>query len=285
MTIEAIASSDFSGLTQLNTKKKDEALPLVAKQFEALFLQSMLKSMRMSQHFLEESSPFRSKDHDTFEEMLDAQYVSNIANGPRGIGLAQMLTQQLEQKPPAQLQPITTTTVLSQDAPISPSLEKPEDELIQSIWPIAKQAASVIGLDPKILLAQTMLETGWGKFINKTPEGESSHNLFNIKATHPKEPAVNVKTTEYIANTPIKTNASFKKYASYEQSFQDYIALVQNNDRYQEALAATNNPEKYVQALHQAGYATDPRYSEKIMAIYQGNELKESLKRCGLESS
>lgn len=296
MKVSGIATSDFAGLTELKAQAVKDAkgtAPEVAKQFEALFLQSMLKSMRMGEHFLDESSPFRGKDRETFQEMLDAQYASNIA-GSRGIGLATMLTKQLEsatdpQKSiPVEIQgsvamPAQQTTVLKQSS--DANQDKPAtiiDDFVKSIWPKAKEAASLIGLDPKLLMAQAALETGWGKFVTKDAEGGSSNNLFNIKiGANSEHDSVNVKTTEYIADTPIKMNASFRKYASVEESFNDYVSLIKGDERYQGALASASNPEIYVNELHKAGYATDPEYSTKILSIYRGDELNQAIQRCG----
>lgn len=136
---------------------------------------------------------------------------------------------------------------------------------IQSLWPIAQQVASTIGLDPKILIAQAALETGWGKSIVSNSEG-SSNNLFNIKSSSAH--SVLVTTTEYDAGESYKTSASFKKYESIEQSFTDYVNLISNNTRYQVALAHASDPELYVQELQKAGYATDPDYAEKILSVY-----------------
>jgi flagellar protein FlgJ len=136
---------------------------------------------------------------------------------------------------------------------------------IQSLWPIAQQVASTIGLDPKILIAQAALETGWGKFVVSDSEG-SSNNLFNIKSSSAH--SVLVTTTEYEVGESYKTKASFKKYESIEQSFTDYINLIVTNHCYQAALAHSSDPELYVQELQKAGYATDPDYAEKILAIY-----------------
>lgn len=293
MTVQGIATSDFSALNELKVQAQNnakEALPEAAKQFEGIFLQSMLKSMRMGQHFLEESSPFRGKDRETFQDMLDAQYASTIANS-KGVGLAEMLAKQMEHNlPNAEPTEKRTTETVNSDS-ISPKPVKQEqdkstntiDEFVKSIWPKAKQAASIIGLDPKILMAQAALETGWGKFVTKDVDGTSSNNLFNIKSGNSKEfDSVNVKTTEYIADTPIKINASFRKYPSVEQSFNDYISLIKGNDRYQNALASAANPELFVNELHKAGYATDPNYSTKILSIYHGDELNQAIQRCEL---
>ncbi len=294
MTVERIATSDFQGLNELKVKaNKDakEALPEVARQFEGIFLQSMLKSMRMGQHFLDESSPFSGKNEATFQEMLDGQYAKSISES-KGIGLADMLTKQLEgavKNSTNHLEiPDSSASTLRTPA-LSGDLNKPKstsvvvDDFVKSIWPTAKQAASMMGLDPKILMAQAALETGWGKFIAKDADGSSSNNLFNVKTGGSKEfDSVKINTTEYIADTPIKTSASFRKYSSVEQSFNDYVSLIKGNERYQNALANAGNPELYVNELHKAGYATDPNYGSKILSIYHGDELNQAIERCGL---
>lgn len=299
--LNGIATSDFSALADLKAKAVTDAkgaAPEVAKQFEGVFIQSMLKSMRMGQHFLDDSSPFRGKNRETFEDMLDAQYASNIA-GSKGIGVAAMLTRHLGavnnvQTPAPNAIPTAMPVASSAMQYITPKqsassdANKPAttvDDFVQSIWPKAKEAASLIGLDPRILMAQAALETGWGKFITKDAEGNSSNNLFNIKSgANSDYDSVNVKTTEYIADTPIKVNASFRKYSSIEQGFEDYISLIKRDGRYQDALASAANPESYVRELHKAGYATDPEYSTKILSIYRGDELNQAIQRCDLSA-
>ncbi len=299
--LHGIATSDFSALADLKAKAVTDAkgaAPEVARQFEGIFIQSMLKSMRMGQHFLDDSSPFRGKNRETFEDMLDAQYASNIA-GSRGIGVATMLTRQLGEvtNTPAQatnatppMMPTAASAMqgVTSKQPVSSDANKPAptvDDFVQSIWPKAKEAAALIGLDPKILIAQAALETGWGKFIAKDADGTSSNNLFNIKSgANSSYDSVNVKTTEYIADTPIKMSASFRKYSSIEQGFDDYISLIQQDGRYQGALASAANPENYVRELHKAGYATDPEYSTKILSIYHGDELNQAIERCDLSA-
>ncbi|MCA0403553.1 MAG: flagellar assembly peptidoglycan hydrolase FlgJ [Proteobacteria bacterium] len=297
-----IAVSDFKNLQDLKLKADrdpNKALPEVAKQFEAIFLQSMLRVMRESQHFIDESSPFRGQNEETFQEMLDGQYASSITEG-RGISLADVLTKQLQTKEPSEnkqaLRAINTPKIeakpiaLHKENQVKPIAKEENfnlgtgiDEFVKSIWPLARDAASIIGLDPKILMAQAALETGWGKFVAKDAEGLSSNNLFNIKSTAKSKDSVEIKTTEYIANTPIKTNASFRKYASVEHSFNDYVSLIKGSSRYETALANANDPERFVDELSKAGYATDPQYANKILSIYNGSELEQALVRNGFK--
>lgn len=305
MGIERIANTDFRSLQELKLASKEDpkkALPGVAKQFEGIFLQSMLKTMRMSAHFVDDKSPFRGRNAETFQEMLDGQYVSKMVDSPSGIGIAEMMTRQLggkvqKSKNALEIGQISTKyTIPKGDVgktnPANPSLAMKNtessgtamiDNFVSSVWDKAKQAASIMGLDPKILIAQAALETGWGQSVAKDADGSSSNNLFNIKSgNNTSFDSVQIKTTEYIADTPIKVSASFRKYGSIEDSFNDYVSLIRNNDRYQNALANASNPERYVNELSKAGYATDPNYGSKILSIYHSEELNQAMKRCGL---
>lgn len=295
MSIQGIATSDFQHLNELRVEANHDAkkaLPEVAKQFEGIFLQSMLKTMRMGQHFLDESSPFSGKNQATFQEMLDGQYVNTLSES-KGVGLAAMLAKQLENSVGNQDKPIKNTSSptfgIASQSPVTINADQEHsspntiDDFVKSIWPKARQAASMMGLDPKILIAQAALETGWGKHIAKDADGSSSNNLFNIKSTPNSEfDSVKIKTTEYIADTPLKMSASFRKYPSVEQSFNDYVSLIKGSERYQGALANAGDPELYVNELHKAGYATDPQYGTKILSIYHGEELNQAIERCGL---
>ncbi|MFC3907751.1 flagellar assembly peptidoglycan hydrolase FlgJ [Legionella dresdenensis] len=308
MAINGIAVGDFSGLHDLKRQAQvdaKKALPEVAKQFETIFLQSMMKSMRMGQHFIDQSSPFRGKHAETFQDMLDDNYASNIASG-KGIGFASALVKQLTRQVESTQKAAETeishkiampekTGITFASQPAVPAVNKVATDaaqvapvevsqtitdFVKSIWPYAKQAASMLGLDPKLLVAQAALETGWGKYVAKDSDGSTSNNFFNIKATdQEKNNSVKIKTTEFIADTPIKLSAFFKKYPTIGHSFNDYVSLIKGNSRYEDALTNADNPKRYVEALHEAGYATDPDYASKIMSIYNGDELNQIVGR------
>lgn len=141
-------------------------------------------------------------------------------------------------------------------------------EFVATMLPMAEAAAEKIGVDPRYLVAQAALETGWGKSIIRTRDGESSHNLFGIKAHGGWDgESARVLTTEYRGGKAVKEAASFRAYDSYAQSFDDYVSFLQNNGRYEKALNATESPERFVKELQQAGYATDPHYARKIAQI------------------
>lgn len=152
-------------------------------------------------------------------------------------------------------------------APGKAAFSSPQ-EFVATMLPMAEAAAEKIGVDPRYLVAQAALETGWGKSIIRTRDGDSSHNLFGIKSHGGWQgESARVLTTEYKGGKPVKEAASFRAYDSYAQSFDDYVSFLQNNGRYEKALSSTENPERFVKELQQAGYATDPNYARKISQI------------------
>jgi len=155
-------------------------------------------------------------------------------------------------------------------APLSsPALEDTE-RFIEVLRPHAEKAARELGVDANLLLAQAALETGWGRAVIKHANGANSHNLFNIKADQRWQgPQAVVNTLEYENGVAQRKKAAFRSYASYEESFRDYVAFLKENPRYNEALRQTEQPARYIRALQRAGYATDPRYADKVMKIYQ----------------
>lgn len=148
------------------------------------------------------------------------------------------------------------------------------EDFVRQLHPYAEQAAKELGVEPRVLLAQAALETGWGRSLIKNGNGESSFNLFNIKADKSwRGKQAQVPTLEFEQGIAKKVNAGFRSYASFQESFQDYVAFIKNNPRYGDALKQAGNGERYLHELQRAGYATDPNYANKIMSIYHGNAM------------
>ncbi|WP_409523841.1 flagellar assembly peptidoglycan hydrolase FlgJ [Nitrincola sp. MINF-07-Sa-05] len=153
--------------------------------------------------------------------------------------------------------------------------ESPE-EFVEALLPLAEAVAGELGVDPKVLLAQAALETGWGRFITQDQQ-RSSYNLFNIKTGSRWEgDQVRVSTLEYNQGIPQREMANFRAYESYEDSFRDYVSFLKNSPRYQIALEHADNPARYLQELQAAGYATDPAYADKIERIFSGAVLAQA---------
>lgn len=155
------------------------------------------------------------------------------------------------------------------------------ERFVAEIWDHAKQAAKELGVDPRALVAQAALETGWGKRQIKTGDGDSAHNLFGIKATGWKGERARTATHEYTNGVKHTETADFRAYASPAESFADYVRLLKNNPRYQQALAAGKDIAGFARGLQRAGYATDPTYANKIASIANGPTLGKVLSAIG----
>ncbi|WP_137805368.1 flagellar assembly peptidoglycan hydrolase FlgJ [Pseudomonas sp. G(2018)] len=142
------------------------------------------------------------------------------------------------------------------------------DAFVSTMLPMAKEAADRIGVDPRYLVAQAALETGWGKSVMRAQDGSSSHNLFGIKTGSSwKGDSARAITSEFRNGEMVKETAEFRSYASYKDSFHDLVTLLQSNNRYQDVVKSADNPEQFVRELQKAGYATDPNYASKISQI------------------
>ena len=240
----------------------------IAKNTEndKLFLYYLTKNHCMEQLLIEDPRIFSNEDFEPSKEAISIpsqQYfiaaTSSVCVEPQFI----------------QTQPLSTLSTASIKQTSLRIINQSVESFIKSIWPHAKKSASLIGVDPKLLLAQVALETGWGQSVAKDSNGSSSNNLFNIKATKGSLDSIQVNTQEYIDNETTSTQASFKKYSSLLHSFTDYIDLIKLSPRYQKTLEQANNPEQYVKELEKAGYATDPHYAEKLLSIYHGDLLNQ----------
>lgn len=149
-------------------------------------------------------------------------------------------------------------------------------EFIRTVLPAAQQAAAVLGLEPVALIAQAALETGWGTKQLIDQQGKSGFNLFGIKAqTGWQGDSAQAETIEYRQGVAQKESATFRLYQNVEQSMQDYVRFIQQNPRYQAALTVTAEPAAYFRQLQAAGYATDPNYARKVVAVMQSPILQQ----------
>ena len=125
------------------------------------------------------------------------------------------------------------------------------------------------GFDPKIVIAQSALETGWGRH---TP----GHNLFGIKSYHEDHMgSKKLVTTEVVNNKEVHALAEFSSPNSFDASVRAYIHLINHTRRYRHIMelfkglpTTAENAEKYITAVHDAGYSTDPKYVIKAMGCY-----------------
>lgn len=177
--------------------------------------------------------------------------------------------------------PSQASNKISSELNVSLNTESP-GAFVQSLYPIVKNVAFKIGLDPLMMIAQAALETGWGKHLVKDSQGKSSNNLFNIKAdSRWGGPRVTTQTVEYRDGIAIKEVAKFRRYDSIVTSAKDFIDFIQNNPRYQGALEKTADSQKFIEELQRAGYATDPNYAKKIQSVYERVNAELTMKTEG----
>lgn len=258
--------ADFQGIASLKNDAKAQAptaLKEAARQFESLFTQMLLKSMREANKSFGEDSLFGSDQADMYQDMFDDQIAMQMSKG-KGLGLADMLVRQLQGGVSGAAPASETQGTGQTPGPIAASKE----EFLRKLRPHAEQAAREIGVDPDALLAQAALETGWGRSVPGNAQGDSSFNLFGIKAGSQWSGAtVNVPTLEFESGIPVRKVERFRAYDSPADSFRDYAALIRDSARYANARGAGDNVEAFATALQQGGYATDPHYAQKIAAV------------------
>ncbi len=140
---------------------------------------------------------------------------------------------------------------------------KPE-EFVATMLPHAAKAAEKLGLPPQVLIAQAALETGWGKKIM------SGLNVFGIKADAGWKGNYTTQNTHEVYNgQAVPEKAKFRAYGSYGEAFENYVEFLEQNPRYAKAiaLAKAGDVAGYIQAIKDAGYATDPKYADKWASI------------------
>ncbi|UQZ10803.1 flagellar assembly peptidoglycan hydrolase FlgJ [Providencia stuartii] len=288
------AAFDLQSLSHLKrelTDSPDKGLRQVTQQLEATFVQMMLKSMRDA---LPQDGLFSSDQTRMLTSMYDQQIAQDLSQ--KGLGFGEMMYQQL-----TQMQGDTS----SEDVPVEPfnmddrlidslpnqamaqivrrfaplgdalsssmqkvkSLSLNSQNFISRLIEPAKVASQKSGISHLLVLAQAALESGWGRREILTAEGKTSHNLFGIKAGKSWQgPVTNIMTTEVINGKSIKMRDDFRVYGSYEEAIADYINLLTENPRYRDVKHA-QSPEVAARRLHQAGYATDPNYADKLITL------------------
>jgi flagellar protein FlgJ len=278
MTAPINASFDFSALASLRNDAKAQdpsALKEVAKQFESLFTQMLMKSMRDANRSFGEDSLFGSQQGDFYQDMFDDQMALHLSKG-EGLGLADMLVRQLTQSGMVKPAEATATSGAEASAPaqkISSSsdhepLAKSKADFVRMMMPHAQRAGNALGVDPSALVAQAALETGWGRAVPSQASGSSSFNLFGMKAGSSWNGATaHVPTLEFEDGVPVRKVERFRAYTSPADSFNDYARLIGGNPRYENARGAGGDVATFASALQEGGYATDPNYAQKVVAV------------------
>ena len=274
MAIAPVDNSFYADPQGLNALKRDahaqtpSALRETARQFESLFTGMMLKSMRAA---TPKDPLFSSDQTDFYQDMFDQQLATQMSKG-KGTGLAEMLVQQLLRSGAAPAASGVAKPVSDAAAP-STSLNWPpasREEFVQALLPAATAAGQQLGVDPRSLIAHAALETGWGKSMPRAADGSCSYNLFGIKAGGSWTGETVTSPTSEVVNGKVQSqSAAFRRYASPADCMQDYANLLSGSSRYAGVLGTGSDSLAFANALQQGGYATDPRYANKLSAVAQ----------------
>ncbi len=343
--------TDFNGLNRLKSaaaKKQPSVNKAVAQQFEALFLQLMLKRMRATVG----KGPLDSSQTKMAQSLYDQQLALQLSK-QGAIGIGDLLLRQIGSPnqaksqasskatagfpaPPRELfgvplirhtavqqpvHPVQTasrsksahgathrpgfrhaphpnrtspapaqagrpTPVRSEQSglvdqyeqiqayPEPVRLPRPSQEIssmtpfIERLRPAAEKAAALLGVAPKAILAIAALETGWGKHVMRAADGQSSNNLFGIKAKTGWHKGKTIASTlEFEHGAMHRKREPFRSYASPQESVLDFAHFIRANPRYRNALKQAGNAERFVEELQKAGYATDPDYARKVKGV------------------
>lgn len=295
-------------------KSPEQGLKAAAQQFEAMFLQMVLKSMRDA---TPQDGMLDSDASRFYTGLLDQQLAQNMAGSKNGLGFARLIEQQLGRqmqgsdgqagveraaKAAGDALPLSATDAahlrhvpIHGQLPTSaayPNEQQPSEsrakgavdlgsamprDFVGQVWPHAVEASRSTGIPPQFLLAHSALESGWGRSELRRADGSSSYNLFGIKAGADwRGDTVEVPTTEYINGRPQQMVQRFRAYGSYEEAFRDYAGLLRGNPRYAAVIGSQDGAE-FAKQLQQAGYATDPAYADKLVRIINGPTLRQAL--------
>lgn len=295
--------SDIQGLQSLTSNQATHSKKVnkeVAEQFESMMLQLLINSMRSANKAFSGGLFEQNETASMYTDLYDKQLALTLSQSG-SMGLSKQIQAYLDNinapekaDLPNQsvfeplIPSLDTVKTLDKLEPVSskePSImgfDSPSD-FVSNLWSSAKAAAQLIGTDPKILLAQAALETNWGKQIIHHDAGDSTHNLFNIKAgDNWKQRAASFNTIEQEDGLLTKQRAKFRSYSSYADSFFDYTNFLKQNSRYSEALQHASEPDKFIGYLQKARYATDEKYSEKIMNIYSSAKFNDLFSQLNL---
>jgi flagellar protein FlgJ len=245
-----------------------------AKQFEALFMQELMKSMRAS------TLPSGMLDNDGSKlgtEMLDGQFANQMSGLPGGLAdvIARQLERQMGVPAGATVSPAAAAATALRAGVTDPAqvqqVQKAmgsAERFVQEHQQAAHEAEAATGIPAGFLIAQAAHETGWGRHQIRHADGAPSYNLFGIKAGKDWHgPTAEVTTTEYVNGRAHKVKAAFRAYASYAESFADYAKLMKGNPRYQNVIAHAASARGFAYGLQRAGYATDPAYADKLSRV------------------
>jgi len=249
--------------------KGKAALKETAKQFEALFMRELIKSMREATM---KSGLLEGEGGNLGNDLLDQQFAVQLSGMPGGLSgaIERQLSRQMAPAEPAAAADAAKAAPVANASPMASTVSRASGGTRQAGFvdqhsQAAAQVARESGIPASYMIGQAGHETGWGRSEIRHRDGSPSFNLFGIKATSAwKGKVAEITTTEYVNGTPRKTVAKFRAYDSYADSFRDYARLITKSPRYDQVMDQVGSVQGFASGLQKAGYATDPQYAAKL---------------------
>ena len=287
----ALDVQGFDGLRAKVAASPQQGVQMAAKQFDATFITMMLKSMRDA---TPQDGPLDSRDGAQFTSMMDEQMAQQMSN--KGIGVADAMLKQLMNNSGMQTGEagegntaalnalakaygnaqtngsLASGVGYSRNSALTPPLRGDGttnvDAFVDKLAASAQAASETTGVPARFIIGQAALESGWGKREILKANGETSHNVFGIKATKDwTGKTVSTVTTEYRNGRPERVVEKFRSYGSYDEAMADYAQMLKGNPRYAQVLNGSHDAAGFAVGMQRAGYATDPHYAKKLMSI------------------
>lgn len=144
----------------------------------------------------------------------------------------------------------------------------PPTSFIAMLLSAAQDCQRATGIPASFTIAQAALESSWGERVR-------GNNLFGIKADRAwKGKTVDVPTHEVIKGKRVFVIDKFRAYDTWTECLADRARFLKANPRYA-ACFRESTGEGWAIAVAAAGYATDPTYSAKLIAVMRGRKMAQ----------
>ncbi|HFH9842929.1 TPA: GBS Bsp-like repeat-containing protein [Streptococcus suis] len=224
----------------------------VRRETFAVLRETAIPAILVELGFMDNPSDLQKIKQDSYQTKLANALVQGIDNWYGAVG----------GKP-------TSGTSTQKKSTEQSQLTTSEQSFFKNILPAIQQVSQKKGIVTSVMLAQSILESGWGTSQLAT----NAYNIFGIKADSSwKGNTYTIQTKEVVNGKTITVEKQFRAYKSLLESISDYgsffTSTAWRTKNYASFLQATNH-ETALTSLLASGYATDPAYAEKLKSLIQ----------------
>ena len=139
---------------------------------------------------------------------------------------------------------------------------------VEMALPSIRETSAKYGVPVSVMLAQAVTESGWGRKVK-------SNAYFGIKGKALDGTSVQIATHEYDSTGKVAKTDEFRDYKSFAEAADDYGRLFNTNPKLKHALAFRNDPERFIDEIVRAHYATDPNYKKTLMDVIRDDHFAQ----------